>query len=112
MNEIKIPRLAIFVTGLNLKNEAKHVWYGNYGQYEVVRPDRTVIDVKIGKSTMLTGDLAAGDELKFVDLDQIESTARMEGYDEGWIAGYEKAKEEVMEALKEAEEIFFGKDRK
>ncbi len=109
MSDIKSPRLAIFVNGLNLKNEAKHVWYGMYGQYEVVHPDRTAIDVKIGKNTMLTGDLATGDELNFVDLDQIESTARMEGYDEGFIAGYEKAQEEFK---KKAEEIFFGKDRK
>ena len=108
MSEIKVPRLAIFVSGLNLKDEAKHVWYGMYGQHEVVRPNRTVINVKIGKSTMLTGDLATEDELKFVDLDQIEETARMEGYDEGFIAGYEKAKEELEEAV----EIFFGKDKK
>lgn len=107
MNEI--PRLAIFVTGLNLKNEAIPMWYGEFGQCKVVRPGITTIDVKIGKSTMLTGDLAAGDELKFVDLDQIEKDARVEGYDEGFIAGYEKAQEEFK---KKADEIFFGKDRK
>lgn len=109
MSEINIPRFAIFVTGLNLKNEDIPMWYGEYGEYKVIRPGITSIDVKIGKSTMLRGELANGDELTFVDLDQMEKDARVEGYDEGFIAGYEKAQEEFK---KKAEEIFFGKDRK
>lgn len=108
MSEIHIPRLAIFVTGLNLKNEDIPMWYGEIGQYKLIRPGITTIDMKIGKSTMLTGELANGDELQFVDLDQMERNARVEGYDEGFIAGYEKAREELEEAVK----IFFGKDKK
>ena len=109
MSEINIPRLAIFVTGLNLKNEDIPMWYGKFDKYEVIRPGITTIDVKIGKNTMLKGELANGDELKFIDIDQIERDARVEGYDKGFIAGYEKAQEEFK---KKAEEIFFGKDRK
>lgn len=107
MSEIHIPRLAVFVTGLNLKNESIPMWYWEFGNCKSVCP--TTVDVKIGKSTMLTGELASGDELNFVDLDQIEKEAKVRGYDEGFIAGYEKAQEEFK---KKAEEIFFGKDKR